>query len=96
VFKILYFILIILVLRLNRDSNENLSVDAVRYIDMRYSELYNVPPCLSEEEGCNICPVVLEATAYRGETRVFPFLSMKGDMTHANQLSIMAVASFQF
>jgi hypothetical protein len=43
-----------------------------------YNQFYNVPPCLSGEEGCFICPTILEEAADRGariDDRVFLLVS---------------------
>jgi hypothetical protein len=70
---------------------KNLSVDEVRQVYMRYSQLYTVPPCLSGAEGC-------ETTDRRGRIgdAVFPLFSMEGKMTSAEQLLIMDVTVFAF
>jgi hypothetical protein len=55
-----------------------LPVDEVGYAGARYNQLYNFPPCLSGEEGCVICPTILEEAADRGariDDRVFLLVS---------------------
>jgi hypothetical protein len=72
------------------------SVDKVGYVDTRYSQLYTVPPCLSEEEWCDICCNVLEPTTDRSDRWddvVFLLVSMAGETKHAEELVLMDARS---
>jgi hypothetical protein len=61
--------------------------------------LYIVPSCLSGEEGCVICPTILEEAADHGariDDGGFPLVSMKGDTTPQKQLLVVNITLLVF